>query len=104
MKSNRRGRSTSGVEVTGISDRGIELVLDSRRVCLSYQNFPWFKGAREDYVLNVRRPHPGHLQWPDLDIDLEEESLFHPEKYPLIWNSSPDSDSDSAEKDRKPVR
>ncbi|WP_420886735.1 DUF2442 domain-containing protein [Candidatus Kuenenia stuttgartensis] len=26
-----------------------------------------------------------HLHWPDLDIDLEIDSLENPEKYPLVY-------------------
>jgi hypothetical protein len=25
-----------------------------------------------------------HLYWPDLDVDLDVESIFHPENYPLV--------------------
>ena len=29
------------------------------------------------------RPQPGHLYWPELDVDLSVESIEHPERYPL---------------------
>jgi hypothetical protein len=27
---------------------------------------------------------PAAIEWPDLDIDLEIDSLRHPERYPLV--------------------
>jgi len=32
----------------------------------------------------VDQPHPGHLYWPQLDVDLAIESLEAPEKFPLV--------------------
>lgn len=34
-------------------------------------------------IHNVVRPQPGHLYWPDLDVDLTLDSIEHPERYPL---------------------
>ena len=38
-------------------------------------------------VTNVERPHPHHLYWPDLDVDLAVESIRHPDKFPLVARS-----------------
>ena len=35
-------------------------------------------------VLNVQMSSPEAIEWPDLDVDLEVESLQHPERYPLV--------------------
>ena len=34
----------------------------------------------------AERPESGPeaIEWPDLDVDLEIESLRHPERYPLV--------------------
>ena len=45
--------------------------------------------ARISSVLNVRMSGPRAIEWPDLDVDLEIESLRHPERYPLIIKRSP---------------
>ena len=29
------------------------------------------------------------IEWPELDVDIEVESLRHPERYPLIIKRSP---------------
>jgi hypothetical protein len=34
-------------------------------------------------ILNVEEPTPGHFYWPDLDVDLDTESIEHPERFPL---------------------
>ena len=35
-------------------------------------------------VLNVQMSGPEAIEWPDLDVDLEIDSLRHPERYPLV--------------------
>ena len=82
-RSGVRGRNTSAVKVTGFSERGFSLLVGGREVFMSYADFPWFKDAPKSKVLNVEEPSPGHLYWPDLDIDLSAEILDHPEKFPL---------------------
>ena len=34
-------------------------------------------------ILRLERPQPGHLHWPDFDVDLAVDSIEHPERYPL---------------------
>ena len=57
----------SRVEVTNIAVNGLWLLLDDREV-----------------FLNVLRPSPHHLHWPDLDVDLSTESIDHSKKFPLV--------------------
>jgi hypothetical protein len=47
------------------------------------EDFPWFKQATVDTILRLDRPAPGHLRWPDLDVDLSVNSIEHPERHPL---------------------
>ena len=83
MTSSMHGVPTSTVEVTHISSHGIWLLAGEREHFLPYEDFPWFKDASVQEILNVRQPATGHFRWPDLDIDLSEKSIEHPEKYPL---------------------
>jgi hypothetical protein len=53
-------------------------------VFVGFDQFPWFKNATIGKLLNVKLPHPGHLYWPDLDIDLAIESIEQPDRYPLV--------------------
>ncbi|WP_297901203.1 DUF2442 domain-containing protein [uncultured Parabacteroides sp.] len=51
---------------------------------LSYNRVPWLKEARISNVLNVRMARRNAIEWPELNVDLEIESLKHPERYILI--------------------
>jgi hypothetical protein len=77
------GTTTSETEVTNISKHGFWLLVDGRELFLPFEDFPWFKQAAVEAVLRVQRPTPGHLRWPDLDVDLALDSIEHPERYPL---------------------
>lgn len=90
MKSKTTGRSTSKVEVLNISKHGFWLFLRGREYFLSFENFPWFKNAKVPSILNVKLLQSHHLRWPDLDVDLEVESIEAPEKYPLIYKPKTD--------------
>jgi hypothetical protein len=90
MKSASRGDDTSQVEVSGISTHGIWLYLGDRELFLPFRDFPWFRNASVAGVLHVERPQPNHLYWPDLDIDLDVESILDPNRFPLISRERPD--------------
>lgn len=84
------GATTSRVEVTNVSRHGLWILRDGRELFLSFEDFPWFESAVVKAVLNVEEPHPGHLYWPDLDLDLSVESIESPEKFPLVAKSEPE--------------
>ena len=77
------GTATSAAEVTNISRHGFWLLLDDRELFLPFEEFPWFKGAAVEAILEVERPQRDHLYWPTLDVDLAVDSIEHPERYPL---------------------
>lgn len=54
---------------------------------MPYEHFPWFKQAKVSEIYNVKLLHGHHLRWEQLDIDLELESLEHPERYPLRYKN-----------------
>ncbi len=85
MKSKVAGKSISEPEVLNISKHGFWLFLNENEYFLPFKKFPWFKKASIYSILNVKLPHENHLYWPDLDIDLEVDSIESPEKYPLIY-------------------
>lgn len=84
MKSKALGKNTSEVEIQNISKHGIWMLVKSEEFFLPYDKFPWFKRATVEQINNVELLHGMHLHWVDLDVDLEIDSLKHPEKYPLI--------------------
>jgi hypothetical protein len=89
MTSARLGKRTSAVEVTNVSRRGFWLLVAERELFVSFDLFPWFREAAIGRLVDVMMPHPGHLYWPQLDIDLAVESIEHPERYPLVSKPAP---------------
>ena len=84
MRSALRGKSISDVEVTNVSQHGFWLLVGGRELFLPFNKFPWFRDAPVARLLNVAQPHPTHIYWPDLDVDLSVESIEFPERFPLV--------------------
>jgi len=82
MRSSARGDATSAVEVTNISSHGVWLLAHDKELFMPYEEFPWFREQPVRAILNVEEPTAGHFYWPDLDIDLSEEIIEHPERFP----------------------
>lgn len=83
MNSRTLGTNAPEVEVTNISRNGIWLWAGGKELFMAYDNFPWFKEVPVSKILNVEEPSTGHFYWPDLDVDLTEEIIEHPERFPL---------------------
>jgi len=83
MNSSAHGKYTSSVEVTNVSARGLWLFAHNREFFISYDDFPWFKEQTISSITNVEEHAPGHYYWPDIDVDLSQEIIEHPERFPL---------------------
>lgn len=88
MNSLAHGSSTSVVEITNISRHGVWLYSHGKELFLSYEDFPWFKDQTINSIVNVEEPSPGHFYWPDIDVDLTEEIIENPERFPLKAQST----------------
>ena len=75
---------STSVSVLMINAQGIMLSVQGNDYFLSYNRIPWMQDAPIRSVLNVQMSGPEAIEWPDLDVDLEIESLQHPERYPLV--------------------
>jgi hypothetical protein len=84
MRSAKRGKSTSDVEVTNVSRHGFWLLVSGEEKLVTFETFPWFRAASIGALTHVVMPGPGHLYWPDLDVDLAIESIDYPDRYPLV--------------------
>jgi Protein of unknown function (DUF2442) len=89
MRSVRPGKHTSAAEVTNVSSHGLWVIVKDRELFLPFDLFPWFQDAPIGKILKVELQSPGHLYWPDLDIDLAVESIDHPERFPLVSQVRP---------------
>jgi hypothetical protein len=78
------GLNTLEVEVTNISIHGFWLLISEKEYFLPFVKFPWFKKSSIDDLQNVQLLHSTHLYWSVLDIDLDLDSIEHPDNYPLI--------------------
>ena len=67
-----------------INNQGIMISVAGNDYFLSYNRVPWLKDATVRNILNIKMLGKNAVEWPDLDIDLEVDSLKHPERYPLI--------------------
>ena len=47
------------------------------------EDFPWFQEQTVRSIVNVEEHSPGHFYWPDLDVDVSQEIIEHPERFPL---------------------
>ena len=79
----------TSVAVLMINAQGMLISVQGQDYFLSYNCVPWLRDARISSVLNVRMSGARSIEWPELDIDLEVESLRHPERYPLLVKRSP---------------
>ena len=79
------GQNTSEVEVSHINAHGFWLCVENSEYFLPYQEYPWFGEAKVKQILNVQFLHGRHLHWPELDVDLEIDSLDNPQDYPLKY-------------------
>ena len=82
------GKGTSQVEVTNISAHGIWLLAHGKELFIPYEDFPWFKDQPVNAILDVEEQSPGHFYWPKMDVDLTEEIIEHPERFPLKAKST----------------
>lgn len=73
----------TAVTVTRVSTHEVQLLLGDQELWLPFAEFPWLKHATIEELRNVERPRPGHLYWPQLDVDLSIESIRHSERFPL---------------------
>lgn len=84
MRYETHGNGTSVAEVTNISQHGFWMLIHDEEIFLPFEKFPWFRDTSIAKLLHVELPTENHLYWPDLDVDLEVDSIRHPEKYPLV--------------------
>ena len=81
--SEKVGASTFAKVLT-ITSGGVLIEIEEGEFFLPYSRVPWFKNAPVSDVLNVEMSGKRSIRWNKLDVDLEIESLLHPEKYPLV--------------------
>jgi hypothetical protein len=85
MSSLTIGKNISEVEIGNIDPYGIWLLIKDKEYFLPYNEYPWFENAKISEIFNVQLLHEKHLYWPELDIDLNINTLNNPQQVPLIY-------------------
>ncbi|MBI5653000.1 MAG: DUF2442 domain-containing protein [Chloroflexi bacterium] len=85
MKSGLRGTRTLQNQVTNINSLGLWLLVEDHEYFVPFDDYPVFKTATIDQILNFRRIGPRQYHWPHLDADIELDALDHPERFPLMY-------------------
>lgn len=86
MKLQKLGKNTSPkASVSGITRFGIWIIVNDCEYYLNFKDYPWFKKSTVEQITNLQFKRGYHLIWPDIDVELELESLIHKEKFPLIY-------------------
>jgi hypothetical protein len=80
------GQNISDVDVSLVTAKGFWVLVRSKEYFLSFDEYPWFRNARIAEMMNVELHNKNHLRWKDLDVELELDSLEHPERYPLCFD------------------
>jgi len=83
MNSKKPGTAISPIDILQVTDEGLRIHTRSGDHFLSFIDFPWFINAPVAALASVEEPVPGHYHWPLLDVDLTDEMLAHPERFPL---------------------
>ena len=89
QQSLRNNTASTSVSVLMINADGIMLNVCGQDYFISYNRIPWMRDATINSVLDVRMSGNNAIEWPALDIDLEIDSLKHPERYPLVIKRYP---------------
>lgn len=89
MKSVAPGNGIFDIEVREISSEGFQLLFGRESLFVSFDQFPWFRIATPVQIKHVELHSAHHLHWPDPDVDLDVESIRHPEKFPLVSDVNP---------------
>ena len=85
----KNNTSSTSVSVLMINGQGIMISVGGQDYFLSYNRIPWMREASIKDVLDVQMCGSEAIEWPSLDIDLEIDSLRHPERYPLLIKRNP---------------
>lgn len=85
MRSQKLGKNISEAEILSVSANGMWMYVNGGEYFLPYKDYPWFRNAKVSEIYNFELLSGHHLHWPELDVDLELDSLNQPENYPLVY-------------------
>ena len=86
MNLSNSGNPTLTCEVTGVTQKGLWLLVNDKEYFLSFEVFPMLAKIPVDKIFAVDFSPPEHLRWDEYDIDIELSSIFNPTGYPNLFS------------------
>ncbi|MDR0757344.1 MAG: DUF2442 domain-containing protein [Tannerella sp.] len=83
-KNSNQNTERTSVDIRLITSSGIIVSVSGCDYYISYDRLPWFRDAKVSDIFNVKMCGSDGIRWEAIDVDLEIESLIHPEQYPLV--------------------
>ena len=74
-------------EITHISPFGFWILSEETEYFVDFADYPEFKDATIQQILDFSTDFSGDFHWFALDIDIEKDSLKNPENYPLHYRA-----------------
>jgi hypothetical protein len=72
------------VKVVSITPTNLVLLFYDEELLIPFTRVPWFLNAKIEDIFDVKMNGIDEIRWDKLDIDLDVDSIKHPERYPLI--------------------
>jgi len=72
-------------EVTNISKIGFWLVVHNTEYFVPFTDYPVFKKATIEQIIEFEMLSPHQLYWKSLDCDIELAALENPQHFPLSY-------------------
>ncbi|MDP4266956.1 MAG: DUF2442 domain-containing protein [Bacteroidota bacterium] len=79
------GTDISACNVTNITSVGFWILIDNQEYFVPFAEYPFFKNATINDILNLKMISPKQLFWEKLDCDIELDALQNPESFPLLF-------------------
>jgi len=72
-------------EVTNISKHGFWLLIEKKEYFVPFTDYPQFKKATIEQIIDFEMLSPKQLFWKSLDCDIEIAALESPQQFPLYY-------------------
>jgi hypothetical protein len=72
-------------EVTNISKHGFWILIERNEYFVPFNDYPLFKKATVEQIIDFEMLSPHQLFWKSLDCDIELAALESPQQFPLFY-------------------
>ena len=80
------GNPTLTCEVTGVTQKGLWLLVNNKEYFLSFEVFPMLAKIPVDKIFAIDFFPPEHLRLDEFDVDIELSSIENPDLYPNLFH------------------